>query len=203
MVTDDEIEAARTPKGGWTRAQLEAWGVPWPPTKGWRDRITDPASKRRKAPPDEKARRIAQITALGYSVKELAPYHFRFEGKVDFWPSTFRWSDISGHGRRGTDGTGLESLIAYLGKVYPVNGARKRGTGLSGREARDMIAEIEAANEELIGDASREVPCDYGALVQQLYFCRTCRKIHERWETLRYLTRVSSEEPTKCVECTG
>ena len=39
MVTREEIEAARTPKGGWTRAQLEAWGVPWPPTKDWRDRI--------------------------------------------------------------------------------------------------------------------------------------------------------------------
>ncbi len=31
-----EIEAARTPAGGWTRAQLAAWGVPWPPPKGWK-----------------------------------------------------------------------------------------------------------------------------------------------------------------------
>ncbi|MGO9354981.1 MAG: hypothetical protein ACLP3C_30650, partial [Mycobacterium sp.] len=29
--TPDEIEAARTPAGGWTRAQLAVWGVPWPP----------------------------------------------------------------------------------------------------------------------------------------------------------------------------
>lgn len=40
QVTLDEIEAARTPAGGWTRAQLAAWGVPWPPAKGWKDRLT-------------------------------------------------------------------------------------------------------------------------------------------------------------------
>lgn len=34
--TPAEIEAARTPAGGWTRAQLAEWGVPWPPPKGWR-----------------------------------------------------------------------------------------------------------------------------------------------------------------------
>ena len=34
--TAAEIEAARTPAGGWTKAQLAAWGVPWPPPKGWR-----------------------------------------------------------------------------------------------------------------------------------------------------------------------
>lgn len=30
-----EIEAERTPKGGFTRETLRAWGVPWPPPKGW------------------------------------------------------------------------------------------------------------------------------------------------------------------------
>ncbi len=39
MPTLEEIEAARTPKGGWTKAQLAAWGVPWPPQKGWRERL--------------------------------------------------------------------------------------------------------------------------------------------------------------------
>lgn len=36
MPTREEIDAARTPKGGWTREQLAKWGVPWPPPKGWR-----------------------------------------------------------------------------------------------------------------------------------------------------------------------
>lgn len=30
-----EIYAAKTSAGGWNRAQLAAWGVPWPPPKGW------------------------------------------------------------------------------------------------------------------------------------------------------------------------
>ena len=39
-MTREEIMAARTPNGGWTRKQLAAWGVEWPPQKGWIDRIT-------------------------------------------------------------------------------------------------------------------------------------------------------------------
>lgn len=35
-VSADEIENARTSKGGWTRETLEKWGVPWPPPSGWK-----------------------------------------------------------------------------------------------------------------------------------------------------------------------
>src|ERR1700740_1210752 len=35
----EEIEAARTPAGEGTRAQLASWGVPWPPPKGWKYRL--------------------------------------------------------------------------------------------------------------------------------------------------------------------
>ena len=34
-LTADQIEAGRSPAGGWTRKQLAAWGIPWPPPKGW------------------------------------------------------------------------------------------------------------------------------------------------------------------------
>jgi hypothetical protein len=34
-----EIEAAKTKAGGWTRATLAKWGVPWPPPAGWRERL--------------------------------------------------------------------------------------------------------------------------------------------------------------------
>ena len=34
-VSAAEIEAARSPRGGWTRATLAGWGVPWPPPSGW------------------------------------------------------------------------------------------------------------------------------------------------------------------------
>ena len=36
MPTEAEIDAAKTPKGGWTKAQLARWGLGWPPPKGWR-----------------------------------------------------------------------------------------------------------------------------------------------------------------------
>lgn len=36
----EEIEAAKTPNGGWTRATLAQWGVPWPPPKGWKKALT-------------------------------------------------------------------------------------------------------------------------------------------------------------------
>lgn len=39
FVSREEIEAARTPAGGWTKAQLAEWGVPWPPTRGWRSKL--------------------------------------------------------------------------------------------------------------------------------------------------------------------
>lgn len=31
-----EVRKARTKRGGWTRATLAKWGIPWPPPKGWR-----------------------------------------------------------------------------------------------------------------------------------------------------------------------
>ena len=40
-----EIQAARTPKGGFTRNQLAKWGVPWPPPTGWRKALLKDADK--------------------------------------------------------------------------------------------------------------------------------------------------------------
>jgi hypothetical protein len=34
-VSREEVEAGRSPVGGFTRAQLAAWRVPWPPPAGW------------------------------------------------------------------------------------------------------------------------------------------------------------------------
>lgn len=38
-VSEAAILAARTPKGGWTRATLAGWNVAWPPPKGWKERL--------------------------------------------------------------------------------------------------------------------------------------------------------------------
>lgn len=39
LPSPQEIEAACTGPGGWKRAQLAEWGVPWPPPKGWRKEL--------------------------------------------------------------------------------------------------------------------------------------------------------------------
>jgi hypothetical protein len=38
-VSREEIMSKRSPRGGWTRAQLAEWGVPWPPPRGWKDAL--------------------------------------------------------------------------------------------------------------------------------------------------------------------
>lgn len=40
-MTRQEIEAHQTAKGGYTKAQLAEWGVPWPPPKGWKAALPD------------------------------------------------------------------------------------------------------------------------------------------------------------------
>lgn len=40
LPSPEEIESARTPAGGWTRNQLAAWGVPWPPPKEWKAELS-------------------------------------------------------------------------------------------------------------------------------------------------------------------
>src|SRR5215212_7021953 len=35
-LTEAEIEAGRSAAGGWNARTLRAWGVPWPPPRGWR-----------------------------------------------------------------------------------------------------------------------------------------------------------------------
>jgi hypothetical protein len=39
-LTEQQIEAGRSPNGGWTRQQLAKWGIAWPPPKGWRKALT-------------------------------------------------------------------------------------------------------------------------------------------------------------------
>ena len=38
-MTEQEIMAAQTEKGGFLRSTLVGWGVPWPPPKGWKDSL--------------------------------------------------------------------------------------------------------------------------------------------------------------------
>ncbi len=61
--TDEEIEAARTIRGGWTRDQLAAWGVSWPPPGGWREQLR----RTRAAMNPEKPIHVRVAEALGWS----------------------------------------------------------------------------------------------------------------------------------------
>lgn len=52
--TIQEIEEGRSERGGYTRATVEKWGVPWPLQKGWRKRLLAEAA--RHHPPDLRAK---------------------------------------------------------------------------------------------------------------------------------------------------
>ncbi|WP_376960085.1 hypothetical protein ABNQ39_20455 [Azospirillum sp. A26] len=39
QITEEFIEAAKTPRGGWNAKQLAAVGIAWPPKHGWRRRL--------------------------------------------------------------------------------------------------------------------------------------------------------------------
>lgn len=54
MVTKAEIEAGKSAAGGWTRAQLAKWGVPWPPPKGWKKRLMRESQGKRSFVPRAK-----------------------------------------------------------------------------------------------------------------------------------------------------
>ena len=38
-ITAAKIEAGKSASGGWTKATLESWGVPWPAPKGWKSQL--------------------------------------------------------------------------------------------------------------------------------------------------------------------
>jgi hypothetical protein len=40
-MTARQIDSKKTKNGGWTRAQLAEWGVPWPPPRGWRQALIE------------------------------------------------------------------------------------------------------------------------------------------------------------------
>ena len=50
-LTAEEIEAGRSVCGGWTRATLAAWGVPWPPPAGWQRRLLKDEAPGHGGPP--------------------------------------------------------------------------------------------------------------------------------------------------------
>ena len=40
-IDEDLLEAIRTERGGWTKAQFNILGIMWPPQKGWKVKLYD------------------------------------------------------------------------------------------------------------------------------------------------------------------
>lgn len=40
-ITKEEIDAAKTKNGGWSRETLNGWGIPWPPPNGWKAHLVE------------------------------------------------------------------------------------------------------------------------------------------------------------------
>lgn len=59
-LTEEDIEAGKTAKGGFSRATLAKWGVPWPPPKGWKEALLNGESVVPKGKPtaDELLREV-------------------------------------------------------------------------------------------------------------------------------------------------
>lgn len=122
--TKSEIEAAKTEKGGYTKSQLAAWGVPWPPEQGWKKRLIAkqerPKTRAGKAW-DRREQTLEPVTRLGFSpyVLSAKSRHMRiqFSSRVyfDFWPSSEKWLRSRDHPKgRFTVGHGVDSLVAAL-----------------------------------------------------------------------------------------
>ena len=62
--------------------------------------------------------RIETILALGYFAMQFCDTHWRIQDRIDFWPSTGRWSDreapLNSIHRKPGDSGGFTALVAYL-----------------------------------------------------------------------------------------
>jgi len=87
-MTAEEIEAGRTPKGGFSKLQLKAWGVPWPPPKGWKKALMngdDQTALDGKKSADELLREVVLAIVeqgQGHLVEHLDDVHAYFGARI-------------------------------------------------------------------------------------------------------------------------
>lgn len=87
-MTEAEIEAGRSPKGGFSRLQLEQWGVPWPPPKGWKKALLngdDPALLNGKKTADQLLREVVLAIVeqgQGHLIEHLDDVHEYFGARI-------------------------------------------------------------------------------------------------------------------------
>ncbi len=75
-LTDQQIEAGKSPRGAWTRKTLAGWNVPWPPPKGWRAALLAgrPIPQRRNRRGRKKINGPAKLAQLENHVYRLAAF---------------------------------------------------------------------------------------------------------------------------------
>lgn len=115
----EEIEAARTTSGGWTRDQLAKWGVPWPPPSGWRHKL----EREWRASQSKKGETVA------IEVRSLKKVHFRDPLRPDYaWCGEelirkFGWPEAKENILPSTDDPGAVTCKGCQGPKVWIDGA--------------------------------------------------------------------------------
>jgi hypothetical protein len=85
-VSIEEIEAAKTAKGGWTYQTFAGWGVPTPPPKGWKQRLIEgPEGAAIECSEDQK--NLLEKMMAGSNPRLIAGEPFGVEGEIDIDPA--------------------------------------------------------------------------------------------------------------------
>lgn len=78
-LTAEQIEALRSPKGGFTRQALASVGIPWPPPPGWKRMLlegppADPSPIRTKLSAHELLRQVVMAVVEAGHASDLYAY---------------------------------------------------------------------------------------------------------------------------------
>lgn len=66
-LSPEDLEAGKSPKGGFTKAQLSRWGVKYPPLTGWQQALLEGRN------PNKPRKRPAKI-APSAPINDLSPF---------------------------------------------------------------------------------------------------------------------------------
>lgn len=89
IVSPAEIEAARTPAGGWKRETLAGWGVRWPPRRGWKRKLIEEyekaagKSEKPSVHPSGKNKNLATAKGVGTDPQTLPSSGFLIRMRKD------------------------------------------------------------------------------------------------------------------------
>ena len=113
IVTESDIEAGKSKRGGFTRSQLSKWGVNWPPRHGWRRALIHGIDPNKPAPVESSIR--------PEGIFQRSPDRRR-NGAAEEWPelgfSKFYWKRKNGAVHLSKPPTGV--VVIPPGYVNPL-----------------------------------------------------------------------------------